>query len=215
MIFEKLEEYGCEEVAFFHNKDLGLKAIVAIRETALGQAVGGTRMRGYPSEEETLIDVLKLTRGMSRKASISELDCGGGKAVVIRDSRNKTEKMIKTYAKFIDTLKGRLLTGQDVGIDVEDTLIMKKETKYIVGTSEKVHDPSTASLFEPHDNPKACQQLADVNREDIQNQPLYSHRYVIDNFPEVRNRHIFAHLPHISAERAQKTQSWVHFCRNI
>lgn len=66
MIFEKLEEYGCEEVAFFHNKDLGLKAIVAIRETALGQAVGGTRMRGYPSEEETLIDVLKLTSGMSR-----------------------------------------------------------------------------------------------------------------------------------------------------
>lgn len=147
MIFEALRNHDCEQVVFFHRKDMGLKAIVAIHDTTLGPALGGTRLWSYPSEEEALTDALKLARGMSRKASISGLDCGGGKAVIIGDARNKTERMIRTYARFIDTLQGKLLTGQDVGIDVEDTLIMKQETKYIIGTSKEVRDPS---LFTAH-----------------------------------------------------------------
>lgn len=107
MIFEALRNHDCEQVVFFHRKDMGLKAIVAIHDTTLGPALGGTRLWSYPSEE-ALTDALKLARGMSRKASISGLDCGGGKAVIIGDARNKTERMIRTYARFIDTLQGRL-----------------------------------------------------------------------------------------------------------
>jgi leucine dehydrogenase len=142
MIFQDLEEYGCEEVTFFYDKGVGLKAIIAIHDTTLGPALGGTRMWDYHSEQEALIDALGLARGMTRKASISGLDCGGGKAVVMGNSCDKTEAMIRAYAQCIDSLKGRLITGQDVGIDVEDTLIMKQETEYILGTGEKVRDPS-------------------------------------------------------------------------
>lgn len=147
MIFQNLEKYGCEEVVFFFDKGTGLKAIVVIHDTTLGPALGGTRLWNYHSEEEALIDALKLAKDMSRKASVSGLDCGGGKAVIMGDSSNKTEAMIRAYAQCIDSLQGRLITGQDVGIDIEDTLIMKQETKYIVGTSEKVRDPS---LFTAH-----------------------------------------------------------------
>jgi len=147
MIFQNLEKYGCHEVTFFYHKGTGLRAIIAIHDTTLGPALGGTRLWNYHSEEAALIDALKLARDMSRKASISGLDCGGGKAVVMGDSSNKTEAMIRAYAQCIDSLQGRLITGQDVGIDIEDTLIMKQETKYIVGTSEKVRDPS---LFTAH-----------------------------------------------------------------
>jgi len=94
MIFQNLEKYGCHEVTFFYHKGTGLRAIIAIHDTTLGPALGGTRLWNYHSEEEALIDALKLARDMSRKASISGLDCGGGKAVVMGDSSNKTEAMI-------------------------------------------------------------------------------------------------------------------------
>lgn len=163
MIFQNLEKYACEEVVFFFDKGAGLKAIIAIHDTTLGPALGGTRLWSYRSEQEALIDALKLARDMSRKASVSGLDCGGGKAVVMGDSSNKTEAMIRAYAQCIDSLQGRLITGQDVGIDIEDTLIMKQETKYIVGTSEKVRDPS---LFTAHGTVygmKACAKEAFEN----------------------------------------------------
>ena len=147
MIFENLEKYGCEEIIFFQDKKTDLKAIVALHDTTLGPAFGGTRLWNYHNEEEALTDVLRLAKAMSRKASITGLDCGGGKAVIIADPRNKTEAMIKAYAQFVDRLQGKLLTGEDVGIDVKDTVIMKKETKYIVGASETVSDPSIPTAY--------------------------------------------------------------------
>jgi leucine dehydrogenase len=156
MIFENLEDYGCEEIIFFWDRKTRLKAIVAIHDTILGPAFGGTRLWNYHNEEEALTDVLRLSRDMSRKASITGLDCGGGKGVIIADQRNKTEAMIRAYAQFIDTLKGRFLTGEDVGIDVKDTRIMKKETNYIVGASEKVSDPSIFTAYGLTYGIKAC-----------------------------------------------------------
>lgn len=156
MIFKNLEDYGCEEIIFFWDKKTKLKAIVAIHNTILGPAFGGTRLWNYHTEEEALADVLRLSRDMSRKASIIGLDCGGGKAVIIADQRNKTEAMIRAYARYIDTLKGRFLTGEDVGIDVKDTRIMKEETKYIVGASQKVSDPSVFTAYGLTYGIKAC-----------------------------------------------------------
>ena len=85
MIFETLDTYGHEQVVFCHNKDAGLKAIIAIHNTVLGPALGGTRMWPYTSEEEALNDVLRLSRGMTYKNAVAGLNLGGGKAVIIGD----------------------------------------------------------------------------------------------------------------------------------
>ena len=89
MIFESINKTEHEEVVFCHNKDAGLKAIIAIHNTVLGPALGGTRMWNYTSEQDALNDVLRLSRGMTYKAAVSGLNLGGGKAVIIgkRDSK--------------------------------------------------------------------------------------------------------------------------------
>ena len=95
MIFESLETYGCEEVAFLYDSVTGLKAIIAIHDTILGPAWGGTRLWDYGSEQEALTDVLRLARGMSRKASISGIDVGGGKVVIMARAEQKTEALLR------------------------------------------------------------------------------------------------------------------------
>ena len=98
MIFETLAKTGHEEVVFCHNPDAGLKAIIAIHNTVLGPALGGTRMWPYASEAEALNDVLRLSRGMTYKSALAGLDLGGGKAVIIGDARTqKTEAMFRRF----------------------------------------------------------------------------------------------------------------------
>jgi leucine dehydrogenase len=142
MLFEKIEEYGCEEVAFFYDKEAGLKSIIAIHDTTLGPAWGGTRLWNYRNEEEALIDVLRLAKGMTRKSSISGLDAGGGKAVIIAKPEQKTEALLRAHGRYVETFKGGFITGEDLGIGIEDAKIMHKETEYVVGVSKEFGDPS-------------------------------------------------------------------------
>jgi leucine dehydrogenase len=142
MLFEKLEDYGCEEIAFFYDKEAGLKSIIAIHDTTLGPAWGGTRLWNYRDEEEALIDVLRLSKGMTRKSSISGLDAGGGKAVIIAKPEQKTEALLRAHGRYVETFKGGFITGEDVGIGIEDARIMHKETEYVVGISKEFGDPS-------------------------------------------------------------------------
>jgi leucine dehydrogenase len=142
MLFEKIEDYGCEEVAFFYDKGTGLNAIIAIHDTTLGPAWGGTRLWNYRNEEEALIDVLRLAKGMTRKSSISGLDAGGGKAVIIAKPEQKTEALLRAHGRYVETFKGGFITGEDVGIGIEDAKIMHKETEYVVGVSKEFGDPS-------------------------------------------------------------------------
>lgn len=142
MIFENLGKYDCEEVVFFYDKESGLKAIIAIHDTTLGPALGGTRLWSYYSEEEALIDALRLAKGMSYKASISGIDVGGGKAVIMAKPEQKTEALLRAHGRFVETFKGRFITGEDVGIGIEDAKIMHKETKYVLGISKEIGDPS-------------------------------------------------------------------------
>src|SRR5580700_9860635 len=86
-IFSKLEAYGHKKVVFCSDPETGLKAIIAIHDTTLGPALGGTRMWAYKTESEALQDVLRLSKAMTYKASIAGLNLGGGKAVIIGDSR--------------------------------------------------------------------------------------------------------------------------------
>ena len=156
MLFEKLEEYGCEEVAFFYDKEVGLKSIIVIHDTTLGPAWGGTRFWNYRDEEEAIFDVLRLAKGMTRKASISGLNAGGAKAVIIAKPEQKTEALLRAHGRNVETFKGRFRTGEDVGIGIEDAKIMHKETEYVVGVSNEFGDPSPFTAHGVACGMKAC-----------------------------------------------------------
>ena len=104
-IFEQMSQFGHQNVVFCNDVETGLKAIIAIHDTTLGPALGGTRMWSYANEQDALQDVLRLSRGMTYKAAITGLNLGGGKAVIIGDSRtDKSEAMMRRYGKFIKNL---------------------------------------------------------------------------------------------------------------
>jgi leucine dehydrogenase len=136
-LFDTCQEFGHEQVVFCHNKDVGLRAIIAIHNTTLGPALGGTRMWPYETEEEALRDVLRLSRGMTYKAAVAGLNLGGGKAVIIGDPRqDKSEALFRSFGRFIDTLNGRYITAEDVGIDVNDMEFIFQETENVVGVHQ-------------------------------------------------------------------------------
>ena len=136
MDFERLYKEGHEEVVFFSDPSCNLKAIVAIHSTVLGPALGGTRMWPYASTDEAITDVLRLSKGMTYKSSISGLNLGGGKAVIIGDpEKDKTEALLRSYGRYIESLKGRYITAKDVNVTVKDIEHIFTETDYVVGTS--------------------------------------------------------------------------------
>lgn len=140
--FEKLYSMGHEEVIFFADASCGLKAIVAIHNTTLGPALGGTRMWQYANEEEALEDVLRLSKGMTYKAAVSGLNLGGGKAVIIGDpKKDKSEALFRSYGRFVESLNGRYITAEDVNIGVEDIEHIYTESSYAVGVA-KIHGGS-------------------------------------------------------------------------
>ncbi|PKM15348.1 MAG: leucine dehydrogenase [Gammaproteobacteria bacterium HGW-Gammaproteobacteria-2] len=148
---ETIDASGHEEVVFCHNKDAGLKAIIAIHNTVLGPALGGTRMWNYATEAEALNDVLRLSRGMTYKAAVSGLNLGGGKAVIWGDpNRDKSEALFRAFGRFINSLNGRYITAEDVGIDVNDMEYVLKETEFVTGVHQ-VHggsgDPSPFTAY--------------------------------------------------------------------
>ena len=151
MIFEQLGTYGHEQVVFCHNPDVGLKAIIAIHNTVLGPALGGTRMWPYASEQEALNDVLRLSRGMTYKNAVAGLNLGGGKAVIIGDpSKDKSEALFRAFGQFVDSQGGRYITAEDVGIDVSDMEYVYRETQFVTGVHQ-VHggsgDPSPFTAY--------------------------------------------------------------------
>lgn len=140
--FEKLYKMGHEEVVFFSDESSGLKAIVAIHDTTLGPALGGTRMWPYASIDDAIEDVLRLSRGMTYKAAVSGLNLGGGKAVIIGDpKKDKSEAMFRAYGRFIESLNGRYISAEDVNISVNDIDHMYTETNYVCGV-DKAHGGS-------------------------------------------------------------------------
>ncbi len=133
-LFSALEFYEHEQLVICSEPDLGLKAIIAVHDTTLGPALGGTRMWPYENEEEAIRDVLRLSRGMTYKASISGLNLGGGKAVIIGDHRtDKNETLFRAYGRYIDSLGGRYITAEDVGMEEQDMEWINMETKYVTG----------------------------------------------------------------------------------
>lgn len=140
--FEKLYSMGHEEVVFFSDPSCNLKAIIAIHDTTLGPALGGTRMWNYANEDEAIEDVLRLSRGMTYKAAVSGLNLGGGKAVILGNpDEDKSEALFRAYGRFVESLNGRYITAEDVNIGVEDIEHIFAETSNVTGVA-KVHGGS-------------------------------------------------------------------------
>ena len=135
--FETLYSEGHEEVVFFSDPSCNLKAIIAIHDTTLGPALGGTRMWPYASMDEAVTDVLRLSKGMTYKNAVSGLNLGGGKAVIIGDpNKDKSEALFRSYGRFIESLNGRYITAEDVNIGVEDIEHIFTETNWVTGVSQ-------------------------------------------------------------------------------
>ncbi|MCE9684773.1 amino acid dehydrogenase [Shewanella sp. AS16] len=132
-----------EQVVFCHDKESGLKAIVAIHNTNLGPAVGGCRMWNYPSDDEALTDVLRLSRGMTYKNALAGLSMGGGKSVIIADPKTQDrEALFRAFGRFIDSIGGRYYSAEDVGTTTADIMIAHQETPYMMGLEGQSGDPS-------------------------------------------------------------------------
>jgi len=140
-----------EQVVFCNDNATGLKAIVAIHNTVLGPALGGTRMWNYNNEMEALTDVLRLSRGMTYKSSVAGLNLGGGKAVIIGDAKKiKSEALLRRFGKFIDSLGGKYITAEDVAMSSRDMEIIKMETDHVSGLPENMGgsgDPSPVTAY--------------------------------------------------------------------
>ncbi len=147
-VFDQMNEMEHEQVAFCHDKDTGLKAIIGIHNTVLGPAMGGTRMWAYTNEQEAIRDVLRLSRGMTFKNAIAGLNIGGGKAVIIGDARKiKNEALMRRFGRFVHSLGGRYWTAEDVNMTVRDMEYVRMETPYVTGLPDASGDPSPVTAY--------------------------------------------------------------------
>jgi len=132
---------GHEELLAVHDRASGLRAFVAIHDTTLGPAVGGTRMRDYPSLDQAAADALRLSRAMTYKAAVAGVARGGGKAVIVGEpARDKTRELLAAYARLLDRLGGRFHSGPDMGFDLRDVAVVARLTRHMT------HVPAGARL---------------------------------------------------------------------
>lgn len=150
--FEFISKHGDhEQVVFCHDKTVGLKAIIAIHNTSLGPALGGTRMWNYKNEEDALTDVLRLSKGMTYKAAAAGLNLGGGKAVIIGDSKkDKSEGLFRAFGQFVNTLNGKYITAEDVGTCVQDMEYIFMETPWVTGIPKEFGGSGDPSPYTAH-----------------------------------------------------------------
>ncbi|MEZ5826633.1 MAG: Glu/Leu/Phe/Val dehydrogenase dimerization domain-containing protein [Geminicoccaceae bacterium] len=137
-LFDAVDFADHEEICHFHDREAGLRAIIAIHNTRLGPAVGGCRMWNYASEGEALADALRLSQGMTFKAAMADLPLGGGKSVIWGDPRTqKSPSLFRAFGRAVESLKGRYYTGEDVGTTPADMAVAGRETRFVLGRDEQ------------------------------------------------------------------------------
>lgn len=147
-IFDYLEEHDFEQLVFCQDKSTGLKAIIGIHDTTLGPALGGTRIWDYESEEDAIIDVLRLSRGMTYKNSAAGLNLGGGKAVIMGDpAKIKSEELFRVFGRYVESLGGRYITAEDMNTTTQDMGYINAETEHVVGLEGKSGNPSPVTAL--------------------------------------------------------------------
>ncbi len=146
--FKEMQTWGHEQVLFSHEPSCGYFGIIAIHDTTLGPALGGTRVWPYPSTEEALRDVMRLSRGMTYKSAVAGLNLGGGKAVIIADpKRADRESLFRAHGRFVESLGGRYITAEDVGTSPSDMEFVKRETRHVAGLLNLSGDPSPVTGY--------------------------------------------------------------------
>jgi leucine dehydrogenase len=165
MVFERIQREQFENIVYCNDPRVGLRAIISIHSTALGPGVGGCRMWAYKTEDEALVDVLRLSKGMTYKAAISKLNWGGGKSVIIGDSKtaDKHPEMLKRFGEFVDRLGGAYVTAKDVGIGGEDLKTIKTKTRHVLGIEGEAGssgDPSPATAWGVYHGMRSAVQFA-------------------------------------------------------
>jgi leucine dehydrogenase len=152
-----------EQIVFCQDEDTGLKAIIGIHNTVLGPALGGTRMWNYASEQEALNDVLRLSRGMTFKSAVAGLNLGGGKAVIIGDAKTqKNDALMRRFGQFVDSLSGKYITAEDVGMETRDMDVIREVTKNVTGVSESLGgsgNPSPVTAYGVYMGMKAAAEV--------------------------------------------------------
>jgi leucine dehydrogenase len=138
-VFEIASQMGTCEVHVLHDHETNLRAAVAIHDTRLGPAVGGTRMYPYHSGDEAILDVVRLARGMTYKAALAGLPHGGGKAVIWADAKHPVtdrERFMEAFGRFVDRLGGRYITCEDSGTSTADMDVIRGVTRHVLGVSK-------------------------------------------------------------------------------
>ena len=163
-LFQALQNTDHEQVVFCQDKATGLKAIIAVHNTILGPGLGGTRMWSYATEADAVTDALRLSRGMTYKASVAGLNLGGAKAVIIGDAKTqKSEALMRKFGRFVNNLNGKYITAEDVGTTTRDMEYVAMETEHVVGLPEIMGgggDPSPVTAYGTYMGMKASAKRA-------------------------------------------------------
>jgi len=156
-MFRLMSEHDHEQLVFCHEPSANYRGIIAIHDTTLGPALGGTRVWSYRSEAEAIVDALRLARGMTYKAAVAGLTLGGGKAVILKPEGDvDREALFRAHGRFVESLGGRYITAEDVGTSPIDMDYVHMETNHVVGLQGKSGDPSPVTAFGVYSGIKAC-----------------------------------------------------------
>ncbi len=141
-IHTQMGEHGHSELKAFRDDAVGLRGLIAIHDTTLGPAAGGTRRYAFESEEEAVVDALRLSRAMTYKYAISGINMGGAKGVIwVEDDDHNSEELYRAYGRMVDSFGGRFVTGGDVGTDERELRWINMETDYVLGLPEQFDHP--------------------------------------------------------------------------
>ena len=147
-VFAAMQSLGHEQVLLSHDPSCGYFGIIAIHDTTLGPALGGTRFWQYASTDEAITDALRLARGMTYKSAVAGINLGGGKSVIIGDNkRTDREVLFRAHGRFIETLGGRYITAEDIGTSPADMEYIKLETDHVAGLLGLSGDPSPVTGY--------------------------------------------------------------------
>ena len=159
-VLDYMERYGHEQLSVYTDTGAGLRAFIAIHDTTLGPALGGVRVWPHPTEDEAVMDVLRLSRAMTYKSAAAGLHFGGGKALIMADSRkDKTEALMRAFGRFLESLGGRYITTEDVGMTLLDLEWIAQETSHVTGLPVSMGgsgDTSPMTGFGVYQGMKAC-----------------------------------------------------------
>src|SRR5574341_2315950 len=152
-----MANYGHEQLVICYDRATGYRGIICVHDTTLGPALGGTRFWQYASDDEAIIDALRLARGMTYKNAVAGLNLGGGKAVIIGDNRTtRREPIFRPHGRHVQSLSGRYITAEDVDTSTTDMKYIRAETQHVTGLIGKSGDPSPVTAFGVYRGIKAC-----------------------------------------------------------